>query len=214
MDMSKVTNGLVSVEPVQIIKEEEKKYQVISSLKEKVAELQNLLPDDVFNMSDFYFAGGCIYSLWNNVPPKDYDIFCRNKRAIKKIKAYFKRNKDKASSITKNAITFGEFQFITRHIGEPETVVSEFDFRHNMFYFDGKSLETLSSWRYLDDNKLAFNTERARDILNVVLRTPKFVSRGMEISKKDMAEILEKGTRPRKILKERRGLKNTYRNDY
>ncbi len=69
----------------------------------------------------------------------------------------------------------------------------------------------MKGWEYLDDSNLHFNSDRARDILNIITRVPKFVSRGMEISQAEILDILERGTRPSKILGERRSIKKRRR---
>lgn len=172
-----------------------------------VADIENTVGKDVFNFNDFYFAGGCIYSLWNDKEVKDYDIFCTNKKAIKKLKKHFKEYKYHADYISKNAITMGKYQFVIKHIGNPEVEVAKFDFKHNCYYYNKSGLHDLYGWEYISSNQLEFNSDRARDILNIVTRIPKFVGRGMEISQKEILDILELGTRPTKYISERRGIK-------
>jgi len=185
------------------------RYKVINHLKNKIAEIESVISKEYFNFNDWYFAGGCIYSLWNDKEPKDYDIFAKNKKAVKKIKKYFKLHKDKCNVITKNAISMGKYQFVIKHIGEPEIEVKKFDFKHNMFFCDNRGLKTVSNWAFLDSNNLVFNTERARNVLNIISRIPKFIDRGMEISQSEIFDILELGTRPTKVLTERRNIKQS-----
>jgi len=188
---------------------ESKKRLVAVALQTKVAELESILPKDAFDFKDFYFAGGCIYSIWNGKEVKDYDIFCKSKKAIEKLKRYFGENKGKTNIITNNAITMGKYQFVIRHIGKPEVEVMKFDFKHNMAYYDTDGLAAVSGWEYINSNKLEFNSERARDVLNIISRIPKFVGRGMEISQKEIFDILELGTRPTKIFSERASIKKS-----
>jgi len=190
---------------------ESKRQLVIAALNEIIAELKKLLPEDVFDFKDFYFAGGCCYSIWHNKEPKDYDIFCKNKKAIKKLKKYFDDNKNKADIITKNAISMGKYQFVIKHIGNPNIEVAKFDFKHNMAYYDGNNLVAVSDWQYINSNKLVFNSKRARDVLNIISRIPKFCNRGMEISQSEIFDILEMGTRPTKIFSERANIKKSRR---
>jgi len=187
--------------------DEQKKEVVINELNKIIEELKTLLPIEVFNFDDFYIAGGCIYSLYNDKEPKDYDIFCKNKKAVKRLLKYFEDNRDKCNIITGNAISMGKFQFIIRHVGNPDVQVGRFDFKHNMFYYDGKRLVCLSSWEHIESNKLSFNSKRARDVLNILSRIPKFLDRGMEISQREIYEILEVGTRPTNIFRERASIK-------
>jgi len=192
-----------------------KRKEVAVALEIKIRELEALLPKEVFDFyNDFYFAGGCIYSIWNNKEPKDYDIFCKNKKAINKLTKHFKNNKDKADIITSNAITMKEFQFVIKHIGEPEVEVARFDFKHNCFYYDGTVLGTTTHHDCLDSNKLEFNSKRARDVLNIITRIPKFLERGMEITQSEILNILELGTRPTKIFGERSAIKKRHAGKY
>ena len=83
------------METEEIIEEvplEENIEKVKIALAEIVKDIELKLPKSVFNFNDFYIAGGCIYSIWNNNKPKDYDIFCKNKAALAKIQQYFKEN--------------------------------------------------------------------------------------------------------------------------
>lgn len=185
-----------------------KRELVIGNLQKQIKELECMFP--IFNFDDYYFAGGCIYILWNEKEPKDYDIFCRSKVALNRLKSYI-QSSGLSYLITGNAITIGKYQFIIRSVGEPEIEVRKFDFKHNMFYYSKDGLFCLSDWKYLDSNKLEFNTERARDVLNILSRIPKFVSRGMEISQAEVFEILEQGTRPTKYFAERKNIKNSHR---
>ena len=194
--------------------DEQKKEFVIKELNKIIEEIKILIPSEVFNFDDFYIAGGCIYSLYNGKEPKDYDIFCKNKKAIKRLLKYLENNKDKCSFVTDNAISLGKFQFIIRFIGNPKTQVSKFDFKHNMFYYDGKDLVCLSEWKYLESNTLSFNSTRARDVLNILSRIPKFIERGMEISQREIYEILEVGTRPTNYFRERASIKKFRKGKY
>lgn len=186
---------------------QEKINKISLKLQEIISDIQTQIGKENFDFKDFYFAGGCIYCLWNDKDVKDYDIFCSNKNSINKLKKYFKQNKSKANIITNNAITMGKYQFVIKHIGKPEIEVNKFDFKHNMFYYDNSGLHNLVEWEHLSSNQLVFNSARARDVLNVITRIPKFVSREMEISQAEILNILELGTRPTKIFRERRSIK-------
>ena len=186
---------------------EDKIHNVVDHLHEKKKELETLFTAEYFDFNDWYFAGGCIYSLWNNKEPKDYDLFCRNRKAINKLRKFFRQHNELEDIVTKNAISMGKFQFILKHVGEPEVEVALFDFKHNCYYYDYGGLHDLFGWDYLDSNKLEFNSERARNVLNIITRIPKFIERGMEISQKEILDILETGTKPTKYFRERRNIK-------
>lgn len=179
-----------------------------SELEKKKQELVSLLPDsfkDDFNKNSF-IGGGCIYSLYNNQKPKDYDFFVKDKGLALKIMSAFKFNsslkygngvkigmyKDKRLVVTDNAVSIGDFQIVTRWVGTPEEVISEFDYKHNMFYYIDGKLGTLVNWDYLDDNILRFNDDRPRDICGCIIRSNKFVERGFELTNVEMSKMLLK----------------------
>lgn len=191
----------------EILENQDKIHKVTNHLNEIINELRIIFTDEYFNIDDFYFAGGCIYSLWNDKEIKDYDIFCKNKKAINKLRKWFRKNKDEADFITKNAISMGKYQFVLKFIGQPNVEVGKFDFKHNMCYYDNYKLTALSGYEYLESNKLEFNSTRARDVLNIITRIPKFIERGMEISQLEILNILENGTRPTKYFSERSKIK-------
>lgn len=184
-----------------------RKQTAEAELHKIISSVNDTIPLEFFNPSDWYLAGGCVYCVWNNKKPKDYDLFCKNKNAIKKLRKWFRQNPDKASIITKNAISMGKYQFVIQHVGNPEVEVRKFDFKHNLFYYDENGIHNCVEWDCIEGNRLEFNSERARDILNILTRIPKFVSRGMEISQKEILDIIELGTRPTKILRERKHIK-------
>lgn len=143
-----------------------------------------------------YFAGGCIYSLYNNKPVNDYDVFCDDLEAVN----FICKNISESIVVfeTKNAVTIKEkthdldFQIIKKYYGEPDEVVGQFDFYHNHFAFIGGKVISFYNWRYLETTKLCFNATRARDVANVILRIPKFIKKGFTLYKSDHAEILLK----------------------
>ena len=179
--------------------------RVEETLSKVVKDIELKLPHNVFDFSDFYIAGGCIYSIWNNKKPNDYDIFCKNKKALAKIQRYFKDNP--CNFVSENAITYGKYQFITKWCGDAASEVGEFDFKHNMFYYDTEGLHNLVDWNFLNSKKLVFNNLRARDVAGVLTRIPKFVSRGMDIDISETAEILDVITKPQNYIREKISIK-------
>lgn len=184
---------------------EENVKRVKEALSKVIKDIESKIPKEVFDFKDFYIAGGCIYSIWNNKLPKDYDIFCKNKKALSKIKRYFEKHICNFKS--KNAITYGKYQFITKWCGDADKEVNKFDFKHNMFYYDDDGLHNVAEWDYLDSNSLVFNDLRARDVSSVVTRIPKFVARGMDIDNEQIGEMLDIITSPRNYIKERVSIK-------
>lgn len=152
-----------------------------------------------------YISGGCIYSLYNNQTPKDYDFFLTDSQLANEIKEYFIEQsgyrgtnicggqyKGHPLIVTDNAISIGNYQIILQWVGTPEEVVSQFDFAHNQFYFHNKEIQTLSDFECLKSKELKYNDKRARDICGTIIRTSKFIKRGMSITNKEMAKMLLK----------------------
>jgi hypothetical protein len=180
-----------------------------NKLKTKKKEFINILPDKFKDKvsKDMYICGGCIYSMRHDQEPKDYDIFLRSESLAKELLDYFNNKIELKHSVlngiagiynghsmivTKYAISIDNFQIIIKYIGEPEKVLGEFDFKHNMFYYDSGKIQNVANWSCLESNKLVFNDDRARDICGTIMRIPKFVSRGMEINKREVAKMLKK----------------------
>ncbi len=145
--------------------------------------------------------------MWQGKEIKDYDIFCTNKKALKKLKKYVKQHKDIVNFTTENAYTIGKYQFVIKHIGQPEIEVAKFDFKHNCYYYNEYGVQDLYGWEYINDNKLVFNSNKARDVLNVITRIPKFINRGMEISQSEILDILDEGTKIKNYVSERKNIK-------
>jgi hypothetical protein len=182
-------------------------YEVEKLLKQEKQNFINLMPEQFKKRieENAFLCGGCIYSLYNNQEPKDYDFFLKDNQLAKDLMEYFKslelepyknllqgKYKGLHLMITKYAISIGKYQIIIKYIGEPEDVVNQFDFKHNMFYFENENVKPVADWEFLDTNKISFNDDRARDICGVILRLPKFVKRGMIVTKKEIAKMLNK----------------------
>lgn len=184
-------------------------YKMAEILKIEKDKLIELLPEqfqEKFRQNS-YIAGGAIYCLRNDKEVKDFDFFVESKEFADELMTYFKSlfNRELRQTlkgkyrgldliITKYAISIGKYQVITKYYGKPKDVVSEFDFKHNMFWFKDNDIicHSTSSWEYIDDNKLYFNENRPRDISGILLRIPKFIERGMEIDKREVAKIIKK----------------------
>lgn len=170
--------------------------------------LCKLLPSHLRAKFEVYsfIAGGCIHSIYNGEEPNDYDFFLTNKKYAQILKDYFsgiEGLEEKSSAkkgtykglpliITDNAITIGKYQIITQWVGNIHDVVSEFDFKHNMFYYYNGEIGTLSDFKYLDEKKLVYNDDRGRNIGHTFIRTIKFVERGWTISHKELSKLLIK----------------------
>lgn len=210
-----------------------KLQEINKNLAHVKKELISLLPvkfRKVFKDNSF-IAGGCIYSLYNDLEVKDYDFFVTNQEIANKLLVYFSNYNGLDSHknweilkgtykgleliVTDNAITIGKYQIIIRWVGSIEDVVSQFDFKHNMFYFHNGEIGTLSDFKYLQDNKLLYNEDRARDICGTLIRVNKFVKRGMNIYPEEMAKILLKlhdvGFADNELLTLRNTIDNSYK---
>ena len=159
-----------------------KEKEICSYLDKKFNEFIEQFSEDIQTRlkKESYFAGGCIYSLWNDLEPKDFDLFCTNNNFTETL-----INLDKIWYYkTKYALTQGDFQIITKYYGEPNTCVKEFDFKHNMFYYVSGSgnIIGLVDKKYLGVKELFFNEQRPRDLAGVALRIDRFTNRGFTIS--------------------------------
>ena len=182
--------------------------KVEKSLKKAKDEFIAFLPEQHRKEFDekSYIGGGAIYSLYNGEEPKDYDFFVTDENLAKKLHMVFSLNpklkfrggikvgdfNGHNMIVTDNAVSIGKFQIITRWVGTPQEVISNFDFKHNMYYYINGKVHTLAKWEYLDDNKLRFNDDRPRDICGCIIRTKKFIERGFQLTNKEMARMLLK----------------------
>jgi hypothetical protein len=170
-------------------------------------QLTDMLPEEFRERFQklAYIAGGCIYSIYNNTEPKDYDFFLRDSKLANDLRKYFislsgyhgktvsgGMYKDSSLVVTENAVTLGKHQIITRWVGEPMEVCGEFDFCHLQYYYDGNEIETISDFEFLESKTLRYNESRARDIVGSVMRLNKFVERGMKAPQKEVSKMLLK----------------------
>ena len=197
------------------MKDSVKFKKIEKRLEEEKNKMASLLPSYLANgfKKYAYSAGGAIYSLYHNEEPNDFDFFISNKKFAKSLFDYFdifleinkygeKRidsgkllvgfYRKKKLLMTRNAITLGKYQIVLKDVGEPKDVVSQFDFKHNMFWYRDKEVKTLTNWDFLEDNHLRFNQERARDICGTIIRVRKFLNRGFNISNSEMSKMLLK----------------------
>jgi len=202
----RLNGSMISMSIIQLIK-------CVKNLKSASEEFLNLFPEDLQNKlkDNFYLAGGCVYSLYNDKTPNDYDIFVYTHELKNDLISFFTKyiTTQKHDGIsfgeyngipiikTKYAISIGDkFQIITKYVGLPQSVTGEFDFKHNMFYYEpcvnAVDCHKSINFIYLNTKEMHFNTLRARDLCGVILRLPKFISRGMTIQKKEIAKILTK----------------------
>jgi hypothetical protein len=151
------------------LSQEKRLIQISKLLKVENNKLIDLLPDEFkerFAKLSF-ISGGCIYSLYNDQIPKDYDFFLISDLLVKEMRDYFidasayKGNsmsggmyKGLGLVITENAISIGNYQIITRWVGSPKAVIEEFDFKHNQFYYINGQIDTLSDFKHLDSKEL------------------------------------------------------------
>ena len=97
---------------------------------------------------------------------------------------------DRKLVITNNAITIGEYQIVLKDVGEPNDVVGRFDFKHNMHWIENDEIKSVDDVYNLDTKILKFNNLRARDVVGVLMRIPKFIDKGFELDDKELGLIL------------------------
>jgi hypothetical protein len=207
MNLFRYLHSLIKNKIRKNLSQEKRLIQISKLLKVENNKFIDLLPDEFkerFAKLSF-ISGGCIYSLYNNQTPKDYDFFLMSDLLVKEMRDYFNdvaAYKGNSMSgglynglglvITENAISIGKYQIITRWAGTPDIVIEEFDFKHNMFYFKDGQIDTLSDFKHLDSKELCYNEKRARDICGTIIRVNRFVQRGMICRNKEMAKMLLK----------------------
>ncbi len=130
-----------------------------------------------------YIAGGCFRSLAQGKRPKDIDFWSLVKlesipeAIIKGIQW---------TAITEKAYTYKKWQLCIADTGQPEKVVGQFDFRHNMYWYDPYRVDEICSFygtpEYLISDTLYLNEERARDWPGVLARVYKYKKRGFSVS--------------------------------
>lgn len=189
------------------VSHEQKLEKLEQELHKKKTELCELLPIQFQAqfLSTSYIAGGCLYSIYNNQEPKDYDFLLESETLGSELTEYFMSiagyhgkgisggtYKNLQLLITDNAISIGKFQIITRFKGSPEETIDQFDFMHNFFYYRYGKVIALTDFKYLRGKELVYNTKRARDIVGTLMRVPRFVSRGMQVKQKELAKMLLK----------------------
>jgi hypothetical protein len=186
---------------------EQKLGRITKLLTEEKQKFIEILPEqfrDEFDKVSF-IAGGCIYSIYNDQSPKDYDFFLNSESLGDKMSEYFMDQCGHHGSnmsggmygknqliVTNNAISIGKYQIITRFKGTPEEVTEQFDFAHNQCFHHNGEIGTTSDIKYLSSKELVYNTERARDIVGTIMRVNRFVRRGMRISQQEMSKMLLK----------------------
>lgn len=168
-------------------------------------DLIKLLPDELRNefFDKSYISGGCIYSLYHDKEPKDYDFFVESNYLVERLRNYFLNQasykgdlrsgglyRDINMTITQNAISLGRYQIITQWVGKPLEVINQFDFKHNMTYWKDGKVICLSDWKFVRGTKIYYNEGRARDIVGTIVRLPRFVERGMTVSNKEISKML------------------------
>ena len=175
----------------------EKIREIEQVLLAEFNQMCNLLPAELSEpfRNHAYIAGGCIYSLYNDLVVHDYDFFLDDFNILEQILHYFEASEFTVRYgnnifITENAITIGKHQIIVKYFGKPADVLGHFDFHHNMFAFVDNRIIAYDHWYYLDSNDLSFNQGRARDLLGVLFRVPKFVKRGMDINVTEAKKII------------------------
>lgn len=187
-----------------------KTSRTVKTLNKELKILVDLIPE--FAREEFkeeaYIAGGCIYSVYNKEVPKDIDVFIRSKDLKMKLVTYFKdlegnkvkfirtgtmvygKYKGYNLLVTTNAISLGKYQIVLKDVGDPLSVVSAFDYKHNMHYIEDNELKAVDDDYNLDTYDLLFNENRARDIVSTIMRANKFINRGFNLPDEELAKML------------------------
>lgn len=191
--------------------------EIKNKLNTKHNELLRLINDDeirkIINEKGF-ISGGAIANLIADEEINDYDYHFTDKESLDKIYDYFdsqvgvvihhkdgvkgakayKSYRGNTVIITDNAITLNEFQFILKDYGEPEDVVSKFDFVHCMGYYIPKDNELVveyDTYVHCKAKSLRFNKMSDTPVTSFY-RYVKFVERGWKSFRNEESKLLMK----------------------
>ena len=98
----------------------------MKKLEDNVNIIKNLIGDGI----PFFIAGGSVFSILNNRPYNDIDVYFYNEDDYRKIENDF-RNLDKIAYKTKNCfspIHKERIEFISKNFGTPQEIFKTFDF--------------------------------------------------------------------------------------
>lgn len=156
---------------------------------------------NIFNRSDhFYISGGAIASMLNKEVPKDFDVYCRDRRIgnairelltqqytpeIKEVDEKYREVdcwKIPGKMVTEKSITMeNNMSFIVMHYGEPSEIKATFDFLHCTPHYDIAEDKLYISRAQYDSIKsktlVVNNPDRV-----VLHRLEKFTTRGWDTS--------------------------------
>lgn len=150
-----------------------------------------------------YLTGSSLVQMLHDKPVKDYDFYFKSKKYAEKVKNFFilsgnaKLESDYmyteyfiedigVVTVTINSVTIVtcncRFQFIHRKSGNPMEIVSEFDFAHDLAFYNVYT-DSLKVWTIagfaLSDYKLLYNYKTDMNPFVTIKRLAKFLSRGM-----------------------------------
>lgn len=150
----------------------------------EAAILKNNSPDIVRKLMKEYgafIAGGAITSVFSSSAIRDYDIFFRDpvklEEALKIVTADIETDAAVSFTVDKHRV-----QLIRVLTGEPNEVISTFDFTICQGAFDGEDFYLSGSFfQHLAQRKLVFNI-KAEYPLCSLYRARKFITRGFSLS--------------------------------
>lgn len=140
-----------------------------------------------------YFTGGC---------PSDMDLYFRNEDCFNLSKQIIDESKlydvafDTSRAITyKNKEGNNPVQLVKYLYGQPETILSDFDFIMCMGGLDVTTKNLITHTQFIQDiteRKLRYNIKTKPFRLSTLKRVVKFVSRGFAIEDADLFAIAER----------------------
>ncbi len=141
-----------------------------------------------------YLAGGALRSLTLCEKPNDYDIYFLDQESLNSI--ITASHEIKEVLFTTNAITFLEiekeriiFQIIRNYVGNPNEVISKFDFTVNMnFYVPAMEWGEVKYQFNINNKELVFNP-KATTPFGALLRVQRFLREGWTIKPEQLARI-------------------------
>lgn len=157
------------------------------------------IPEDTLRIlkeNTAFIAGGAITSVFSNAKINDYDIYTRTGAGLTGVRAYFS-SLQCLPIVTPNAITYktdsGSYQVVTKDsfIGEPDTIINNFDYTICMGAYDFSSDDFILHNKFLLDLSkriLCFNAD-AQYPLCSLFRLRKFSKRGFTISGSEIIKL-------------------------
>lgn len=166
--------------------------EIIAHLRALYAELAHHCPASWDALNNSYVAGGAIASMVLDEKVNDYDIWFRTKTDWEQVTACMRLTPTKR---TKYSWTYvlpdGKIiQLVKSRIGEPETVVGSFDFKHTQSWFEPVVGVLHCDEQFIKMKALTYNPGKLCHPVNTFQRVLKFARRGYSVNGATIAALM------------------------